>query len=567
MSSSDEAIWQLSQQNSIEAQKFVKKDLVYILDSNSGSYQGNQIFFDSSTISNSSKWADYRESYFVIPFVIALQSSTDITGNAPGPFMCGLKSGYWHILDSMQVDLNGTNVVQLTPFINVWTSFKVQSSWSVDDQTKYGPSCGFWIDDATSFAYNTTANASGRGNGVSNNVPLGSFTALNSTSFIGSAFNNGFIQRLRTIGYTPSAGANNFLSFNQQPTATGINVFSSIANGGGAGTIYYWSILAKIRLKDVCDFFDKIPLTKGCYFRITLNVNTSGNLITVTRLAGPPVTGTIAVANVGDVTVRGRTNPIMVSPASTGNPLQGAVGGANGVLGIGCGVGSVSVNGVTVNNAIFNSGCRWYVPTYILTPQYEEQYIETFKTRTIAYDDVYNFYVSNQPAGAQFNNLLTNGIVNPKELLVVPLLPANALATGNVAEVSEIQSPFSTCPATTAPLVALQNFQVQVAGINLFMQQQQYDFDQYLNELVLSGINGGETTGLTSGLITEQSFTYGYRYYYANISRRLPEDDYFPKSVQISGTNVSTRTIDLCCFITYGRQIQLDTLSGAIISE
>jgi hypothetical protein len=127
--------------------------------------------------------------------------------------------------------------------------------------------------------------------------------------------------------------------------------------------------------------------------------------------------------------------------------------------------------------------------------------------------------------------LLTNGIVNPKELLVVPLLPA--AAAGNVATVSEIQSPFSTCPATTAPLVALQNFQVQVAGINLFQQQQQYDFDQFLNELSLTGLNGGQTTGLSSGLISEQAFTFGYRYYYANISRRLPEDDVFPKSVLI----------------------------------
>ena len=133
----------------MDSHEFVKKEVVYILDQNNNSYSSNQIYFDTSSISNSGKWASYSEAYFVIPFTISLKSSVDISTSTAGPFMAGMKAGYWQIIDSMQVDLNGTNIVQQTPYLNVYTHFKVLSSWSSDDAVKYGASLGFFQDDPT----------------------------------------------------------------------------------------------------------------------------------------------------------------------------------------------------------------------------------------------------------------------------------------------------------------------------------------------------------------------------------------------------------------------------------
>ena len=557
MSSSDNYVFESSMMPDMNAEKFVDKKLTYMLDSNQGSYSGNQIIFESSQTSNSGKWASFSESYFTIPVVIALQSSQDITA-AASPFMVGFKAGYYHLVDSIQVDLNGTNVCQLTPYTNVFTHFKIMSTWSTDSMAKYGTSIGFWKDDATSLTYSAAASLSG--NGVLNNSALGAFTSLAATSFVGAAWNNGFIQRLRAIGYTPTGGFGGLSAFYTTPQSTGLNYFTNNA-GANAARVYYWNIIAKIRPGDLHDFFDKIPLTRGAYFRITLNINTAS--FSVTSVAGP----LISIAAAANLTVNGRTCPIMVASGAANQPLAAsiAVNAGASVISVAVGVGSATVGGVTVQNTIMTS-CRWYVPLYTMIPSYEEQFLVTFPTRTIEYEDVYNFIVTGVTAGSTFNNLLSNGITNPKTLLVVPVL--NGAANNNAAiAFSEIQSPFSSCPGTTCPLAAINQYNVQLSGSNVYQNNEQYEFSNFMDELAKCGLNGGNNDYLDSGLISEADFTYAYRYYLTDLSRRLPQEDAYPKSVQITGVNLSAKILDLICFITFGRSIKIRTSDCSILTD
>ena len=560
----DSTIYQVSSHSQMDGHEFIKKEIIYILDQNNGSYSSNQIYFDTSSVSNSGKWASYSEAYFLIPFVISFKGSLDITGNnVVSAFSAGMKNGYWQIIDSMQVDLNGVNIVQQTPYLNVFTHFKVMSSWSEGDALKYGSSLGFFKDDSTSAIY--SAAVSTGGNGVLNNSVLFAAQTVNTATLTGSAMNSGYLNRLISTSYSAASSFGGLSAFYTAPTSTGLNNFTNNA-GAAAARIWYWSILAKIRLKDLCDFFDKVPLLKGSFYRITLNVNTSSQVITTANGAA-----TMGIAAANDLTVSGRTNPIMLSSGAANQPLAAAIavygaGAGGGTTTLTCGVCSTTNNGTVIQNNILSSGCRLYVPVYTMSPVYEESYITAHPTKSIEYFDLYSFLVSNVTAGTNFQYLLTNGIASPMSLLVVPLLNGTA---GNNAAIafSEIQSPFSTTPATTMPLAAIQNFQVQLAGVNLFSQQQQYDFDQFMSELSKTGLNGGQITGLCSGLISETDFKYAYRYYYANLSRRLAQDDAFPKSVQIQGINASAKIMDLLTFITYKRQITVDTVSGAIVSE
>jgi hypothetical protein len=212
--------------------------------------------------------------------------------------------------------------------------------------------------------------------------------------------------------------------------------------------------------------------------------------------------------------------------------------------------------------------CFLYVPAYTFNPSFEEAYLSR-PTKSIVYTDIYQFTTADVAKDAQFNFLLTNGISNIKSVLILPFFK-NILTTGEMGATESVsyppyQSPFD--PAGTgpvSPLIALRNFNVVVAGQNMIYNTQQYNFEQFLNQLVgVNSVNANLTDGLTSGLIDFMSWQQSYGYYYVNCSRMLPIDEAVPKSVNIQGTNMSKGTIQFLCFIEYGVQVSVDVLTGA----
>lgn len=548
----DQAIYELSTSTEIEPHQFIQKEVSWVQDTNSGSYT-SQINFDTSSFSNSGKWMSMRESYFVIPVVVALKSSTDITGVTLNPYIASLKSGFHHLIDSFQVQYNNTTVVQQTNYINLLTHFKIMSTWSSDDVQKYGASIGFFKDDATSGAYAGAANASG--DGISNNRVFYTSPVYTAAATVGNNINSGLLDKLQTQCYFAAAASLGGLGeFYTNPTATGMANFTN--NGGGAAArIYYWSLLARIRLCDLSDFFKQIPLLKGSYYRFTLTVNTGS--VNITSVAAGP---TLAFTSINQSS--GNTFPVIVSSSAASQPSNTLVAGAaGGVLTFAAGIGSVSLGGVSVQNNILSS-CRLYVPTYTMNYTFEEQYVKMYPTQTVEYEDATVYRVNSITAGSTFQNLLTNGVANPTQLVVIPI--TNSASNGAVA-VSELQSPFSSCPGTTMPLAAIQNFQVQLASKNVFENQEQYDFEAYLNELAKTGINGGQVSGLSSGLLSQKDFQYLYRYYIADLGRRLPQDDAYPKSIQIQGINATAKIMDLVIFLLARKVVTISTIDGALI--
>jgi hypothetical protein len=115
----------------------------------------------------------------------------------------------------------------------------------------------------------------------------------------------------------------------------------------------------------------------------------------------------------------------------------------------------------------------------------------------------------------------------------------------------------------------IQNFQVQISGKNLFNNQLQWDYETFVEQLSASNqLNGGLTTGLSSGLISKKDFQELYRYYYANCSRSLPGETGVNKSIQIQGNILGgslTGTVDLMVFVEFEKSITVDLRTGAII--
>jgi hypothetical protein len=93
-----------------------------------------------------------------------------------------------------------------------------------------------------------------------------------------------------------------------------------------------------------------------------------------------------------------------------------------------------------------------------------------------------------------------------------------------------------------------------------------YDFEQFRHELMSSNqLNGNITSGLTSGLISEDMFSKGYRWYYGNCARVLPSEEGVSRSIQIIGKNESAVAVDLMVFVEFKKSVTIDISTGARI--
>jgi hypothetical protein len=440
-----------------------------------------------------------------------------------------------------------------------------------------------------------------------------------------------FVQVLSTIadattgsGYVGSF-TQQFIPNNQQlinGAASYTTLFQAEILGQGTANRTI-QIPAILRLKDLCNFFEKVPLLKGSTMRIYLNTNQcqfqaqyiGGQLLQTTAIAGTP--GTIAQINYGAISMAtapqmlggGATNPLMlasndlgqggynVAPLNLadGSPVGGAINNIApnyALLNIGVSIARTQFSSLTTASAPITQ-CRLYAPAYTMNPLAETRLLELSPTKKILYDDIFQFYFPNQSAGANINILVSNGIPNIKQVIVVPFLSASGVSANgptpippattlpqygvSVATVdtlvgaapvvtSTLLSPFSTAGATPDP-IQLGNFQILISGNVLFQQQLQYSFEDFYEQMVsINQLNGGATTGLASGLIGLKEWNYLYRYYVGNASRILPSEEGMARSVQLQCINQSAVAIDLMCFIVYEKAITVNMSTGQEIA-
>jgi hypothetical protein len=312
----------------------------------------------------------------------------------------------------------------------------------------------------------------------------------------------------------------------------------------------------------------------------------SGAVSVVAAAAGSSLaqsqTGCIALTSTPIILGGGGTNPVMVSSMDLGQGASALVPIANATP---AAAESVKI-GLSIVRTQFLSGqftssvaapitsVRLYAPAYTMSPIAEQRYLSLTPTKKIVYNDLFQYSFTGVASGQTFSFLVTNGIPNIRGILVIPLLPkaSNGVAstyatTAPIAgqTTSSLLSPFSTTGGTPDP-ISLSNFQIQISGKNLFINNLQYDYETFYEQLVSSNqLNGSLTTSLSSGLIGFSEFESLYRYYYGNASRSIPSEDGVAKAVQVSGINNSPQTIDFMVFIEFERQVVVDVRTGARI--
>jgi hypothetical protein len=425
-------------------------------------------------------------------------------------------------------------------------------------------------------------------------------------------WNAGLAQRMAWLNYslsnlgsavTPTLA--NSLTSNQVSLLAGSSgtATTSVASSSGFNQIFM-SYVAKasttrsivfdavIRLKDIADFYQKCPLLKGSTMRIYLNTNqvyftigavapvVAGSYSTGGSTLGQTNTGCIALTSTPVILGGGGTNPVMVSSMDLGQGAYNLVPVANTLPSA---PESVKI-GLSIVRTQFLSGqftssvsapvtsVRLYAPAYTMSPIAEQRYLSLTPTKKIVYNDLFQYSFTGVASGQTFSFLVTNGIPNIRGILVIPLLPksSNGVASTYASTTplagtttSSLLSPFATTGGTPDP-ISLSNFQIQISGKNLFINNLQYDFETFYEQLVSSNqLNGSLTTSLSSGLIGFAEFESLYRYYYGNAGRSIPSEDGVAKAVQVSGINNSPQTIDFMVFIEFERQIVVDVRTGA----
>jgi hypothetical protein len=584
------------------------------------------------------------------------QDAADTRIYGRSDYSIGLKNWFGQIIHSFTLDYNGTTIVQQTPFCNMWNTFKLLTTLSYNDIVTQGAIIGFYPDTASSWnylipngnIYSTGANGAATANLAPTQIGIsagGIYTTNNDLCVLKSDIssilssngnrliedttlsqlgvdanyslntggNYGAAIRTSWINYNPAVQCSSSTTYQQCGiTATNSSIvwksyISKQVNSGAAQSgIQQISVMATIYLKHVHSFFNMIPLLKGVFMKMTMNLNNAQSTVT---LAGAYTTGAVGGNNATATYISeytstvpvGGVNPLLVPSPATGSykaystitsgPTVAPAGVFPlterniGVYYYNLSVGSkligtppasyVGANGF-VDGTLAKS-IYLYVPAYTFNPVFEEAYLSN-PVKQIKYTDIYQYQVQKITPDQQFNNLITNGIANIKSVLIIPFFSYGAnsqtiITQLNGANVNNVlsqptpvyQSPFDTAGCgTTSPMVTLGNFNVQISGQNAIYNTQRYTFEEFNNQLYGQfAVNGGLTDGLTSGLIGFEEFKQSYCYYYVNVERMLPVEQSVPKSVQIIGTNYSTQTIDMWVFIEYGVEINIDLTTGA----
>jgi hypothetical protein len=666
---SDSLVFSESISSDLNVSEFTKKKWVYAIDSQNGAYN-NQVTIDTTSLSNSGAFPNWAEGFIVMPLVVSLSSANAASlplGTTFADMSWGFKAGFWQMINSMSVSYNNGNIIQETSFLNVFASFRALTEWGWVDVQNDGASTGFYPDNAASWSFcnaNTpTNNLQGNGQGICNNrndpslsafIPvafdslLANTNAQNGTPILLSSavsglpqagaaglttysgacaqnvvlqndasYNDGFLKRQFYTSYDPyqATGVNDPLNQTAINSASSLTTVSrsfkqTQANAG----IINWTVTAKLRLKDLADFFSKMPLAKGGTFKFIINTNQASMQFTTTQptinangiitstLPNASAIGTVVpgypTLTLNSVNVQsGYTNPLMIASINNGQGCSALLADTYTL--------SVSIyKNTNANQQIAGVGapqytggltaCRLYVPLYTFSPGAESQYFKALSERKkILYTDIFQTTLSGIVPG-QFNFLVSNGLPNIQFVLLVPFLTAGANGTcGNTtvqtvsvayaagppivplgyssvtggALYNTLFSPFSTAGGTPDP-VCINQFQVQIANQSLFDENVYYDYELFLEHLRSSNqLNGDLITGMSSGLISEQSFSRGMRYYYADCSRELESDTGVSKSVQIRGNNASSVSINCMCFVGYKKMLEIDLRNGTVLAK
>lgn len=461
------------------------------------------------------------------------------------------------MIDSITVEQGGKTIINQTANLSQLVNFKMHSMTSQDNLNKMSGSLMYYPDSVGAYTY--TASSVGVQNNINN---------PNSISFdCPEAFNSGVLTRQQklfpyTTGLTTQLKQINEADVVQTVSASTLNALTTTPTTTTISDLHF---LATIRLKDLCDYFDKHPkLTRGIGYKIYLRVNQGTTTFThtaPTAATTPFTTGFSITAQVFTPMGSCLCQPAMIHVGSN-SIVAGSTTPTWPTNNVSIGANSLALTSqIDVGaNALIN-GVRLYVPSYECSPKAHDELIRQ-PPLARPFFDIYSNIVQNQGAGSYINTQIASGISSPKALIVVPQIAQS------VNSFNSQGSALNPVPGCTDPQLSLTSTQIKVGSQYILPDRVNYDFIQFLeNNVQLFGLNGNQTNSLSSGVIDFTKFRHNFRYYAFDLSRYLDSADNIPQMITFESFNNSNVAVDLYVYVLWERNAEFSLEKGAVQVE
>ena len=518
--------------------------------SNGGVFNG-QIQFDLNTLSSQNQWTDLSQAYIQFPVKLSINSATAVGTAAQqnfDNFAASIKNGFHQFVDSVSIVLGSSNIQSSQIYENVNTTYKMLSEWSSDELRKYGPTLGLSLDD-----YQFAADGAPTARDGLDNVNI----ATVSPAFAGVQYpverNTGFKERAQFLNSTTSSSSAATAILGNNATTEGKG---RVVSTNGAFTIaansdvYCQFMLATIRLKDISDAIAKLPLCKSLKGFIYVNYNAASCQYTATAS-----TGAVKTAAPVMTPIYGRCMPAMLNTTASGS--------ADLSLTFRAEVSGVPSTNLTAAAPTFNNA-RLYAPYYVASPEVDRA---LSMKKTIRFNERFVTSFPLAANGGNFNGTLSPGITNPQRVILLPYLTGSAAGTAGLTSfaVNPLLSPWDIAGCGgSSPFAGLKDLQIVVGGQPMWQSPQQFQYENFVQEVAQQGVDGGIVSQTNSGLLNQRLWNQLYRYYTCDVSRRMGADDGASKAVQLSCSNATTAPMTVIAMIWYQREITIDTAMGSV---
>ena len=452
------------------------------------------------------------------------------------------------IIDSIQVECGGRVIINQTNHLSQFVNFKMHATSSQDSINKNGPTDMYIPDGIGAYTFTNEA-----GIGVKNNA----INATNNTDKP-EPFNAGALTRMQKMcpyktDITDSAGLDAECDVKQ--AGTGLTQTTT-----GDVVLSDHHFVAIIKLKNICDYFDKHPLCRGVAYKLYLRINQGETVFThsVPAVDTSPFSDIVLGKQTFTPVASSLVQPAMVHLGANTPSSTIAWGSAVTVV-----ENSVTLtSGVSTGPNARLNGVRLYVPSYVASASGHEQLIRQPVLHR-PFFDIYQSTISNVNAKSSVNFQLASGISSPKALILVPQV-SRSEAVGLDCQASA----YDPSPATTSPQVSLSSTQVKIGSQYVLWDRVNYGFTQFIESTSsLFALNGNQTNSLSSGIIDYTRFRHNYRYYVYDLSRYEKSQDKLPQMISLETVNNSNVKLDIYCYLLYERDAEFDLAKGAVQVE
>lgn len=542
MSSADSYIVNQSMASQSNEYIFEKKEMIYTVDDNNGSYSNGVVHFSLASISNAGRPCSFRDSVLVVPYTIRMTGNFD--ENDINKYAVSLKN-HVHVIDSMSVQMSNHNVVEPQEFSNIPCSFKLLSEMSEQELQQYGYSIGMFKDNSYSLATDAVNNsAKAPREYESNNNPTNALTKITTDTPTVSQLlcNPALVDRMLDSSYDitalPELNAANLIGTGKRHCKR----VAAVPAPNAAAAYVLWHGLITLPLRFLNDFFDKMPLVRNSFLKMSFTTNL------ISR-------STVTVNGGGEYTALSSALSAKTCPYTIAANGKGIVA-TTGEIVIESGIGRL-VSAPNVSNPLFTA-CRLYCPVYTFAPAMEETYFSQ-APKKINYSAYVRAVSPRIEVGHSLNSfLVTNSLSRIRSVLVFPV----------DARKDNMLSPFTSCPTTTAPYAFVSNFNVRIGGSPHYAESQLYGWENFQQEIASRGVNGNLELGLGSGLLNECQWNAGYRFLYVDLRKKASSaSDDMSKSVILEGKNISSQPLVFHVFVEYEKSITVNQSTGQLVLE